>query len=490
MNRVRRCPAPSRHGFTAVAQADGIGSGWLGVSLLLVVLVSACARYTPQPLLPDASARRFQDRSLGGDGLRQHLETALGASLPAWPLHSWNLEALTHAAFFFHPDLDAARARWGIARAQVLTASARPYPGASVTPAYTTGTDDARSPWYAQFGFDLTLETANKREHRTMEAVQRAEAERSGVALTAWVVYAGLRDALTDFRHATADLTVLRDEESIRTEYVSLLDTQVGVGELARPVLDAARVDLQRTSLAVAAGLALVDDTRREVGRRIGIPASAIAAVPLDATFSEPLRVDTSFASTVVVTALLDRIEVRQLLAEYAAAEASLRLAIAQQVPDVGLGPVIRWAVDQQRWALGAGLSPLSRQRGPIAEATARREDTGARFYAQQTAVAAEAEAALARYQAAIAEFDRATELLTSVDARAADIQTLFDLRDIDAVALVGSRLEVVLARRAQLDARARVHRALGALENAVHRPLTFPGGLPRDLETPPTREP
>lgn len=461
---------------------------WIGIWVTILPLLSGCVRYVPQPLLPETAAERYRARSFNDDALRRHLDAALGPRLPAWPLQSWNLETLTHAAFYFHPDLDAARARWGVARAHVLTASMRPPAGLGVTPAYTADSD--RAPWYTQFGFDLTLETANKREYRTAEAVQRAEAERSGVAFTAWAIYAGLRNGLVGFQVATSDLAFLREEEGLRTEYVSLLDTQVSVGELARPIADAARVDLQRTQLAVAAGQARIDEARREIARRMGLPSSVIVDGQIDAALTEPVRIDPSFASGIVATALLDRIELRQMLAEYAGAEASLRLAVAQQVPDIGLGPVVRWAVDSQRWSLGTGLSPLSRQRGPIAEATARREETAARFYAQQAAVVADAEAALGMYQAALAEYDLATQLLGSVEVRVADVQTLFDLRDIDAVALTGSRLEVVLARRAQLDARARVHRALGALEDAMHRSLTVPGGLPPDLETAPSREP
>jgi len=472
--------------FMASRGRPGLAGG-CGVALLLVA--PACVRYVPQPLLPEKTAERFQGRSLDDEGLRRHLDAALGPRLPGWPLESWTLETLTHTAFYFHPDLDVARARWGLARARALTAGARPPSGASVTPAYTAGADD-RTPWFTQFGFDLTLETGNKREHRTTEAVQRAEVERSSVALTAWAIYAGLRDALTSFQVATSELQSLREEHGIRTEYVSLLDTQVNLGELARPVLDAARVDLQRTELAVADADATREEMGRAIAHRIGIPPSVIADGQIDAVLPEPVRIDPSFVSGIVATALLDRIELRQLLGEYAATEASLRLAVAQQVPDVGLGPVVRWAVDSQRWSLGTGFSPLSRQRGPIAEATARRDETAARFYAQQASVVAEAESALGTYQAALAPYDLAAQLLASVEARAADVQTLFDLRDIDAVALVGSRLEVVLARRAQLDALAQVHRALGALEDAVHRPLTLPGGLPRDLEIAPVREP
>lgn len=472
----------------AIQRMPGGKMRWLGMCLIVPVLSAACVRYVPQPLMPERVADRFQARSLDDEGLRRHLETALGPRLAAWPPSFWNLETLTHAAFYFHPDLDTARARWGVARAQVVTASGGPSPGLSITPAYTVGAD--RAPWYTQFGFDLTFETAGKRESRTEAAAQRAEAERGGVALTAWAIYGSVRDAIAGFQFATSTFALLREEEEIRVEYVSLLDTQVSVGELARPVLDGARVELQRTQLAVAGAQATIADARRDLARRTGVPSSAIVDRPIDAALSEPLRIEPSFASDIVAVALLDRIELRQMLAEYAAAEASLRLAVAQQVPDIGLGPVFRWAVDQQRWSLGAGLNPLSRQRGPIAEATARREETAARFYARQADVAANAEAALGTYQAAIAEYDRATLLLRSVETRAADIRTLFDLRDVDAVALVGSRLEVLLARRAQLDALSRVHRTLGTLEDAVHRSLTLPGGLPRDPETAPLREP
>lgn len=460
----------------------------LVLCVLLAAAAPGCVRYGARPLLPQETALRFRDRVLDADGLRRHLETALGAKVPGWPLESWTLETLTHAAFYFHPALDAARARWSVARAQVLTASGRPPAAAEVTPAYTAGAD--RSPWFSQFGFNLTLETAGKREYRTGEAVQRAEAERAGVALAAWSVYAGVRDAVLAFQTSSTEWASLGDEEDVRAEYVSLLDSLVTLGELARPILDAARLDLQRTQIAAARAEAAVEDARGEIARRIGVPASTITTVRIEAAPADAPRIEPSRMAEIVGAALLDRIELRQMLAEYAAVDAAVRLAVAQQVPDIGLAPVIRWAVDQQRWALGAGLNPLSRQRGPIAEAMARRDEAASRFYARQAEVAGDAEAALGRYQSAMAEYDRATQLLAGVEARAADIQMLFDLRDIDAVALAGARLEVVLARRARTEALSRAHRTLGTLEDAIHRPLTLPGGFPANLELPPMRDP
>lgn len=85
----------------------------------------------------------------------------------AWPLSELNLDTLTTVAFYFHPDLDAARARIATADAAIITASTKPNPTVSGSAGYT---DASPSPFVLRFGLDRPIETAGKRGYRTARA--------------------------------------------------------------------------------------------------------------------------------------------------------------------------------------------------------------------------------------------------------------------------------------------------------------------------------
>src|SRR5579859_507100 len=103
----------------------------------LVILVAGCPpvqKYRPAPIAPAAMASSLQARSLHDAGLKCFLQQDLGHELAAWPPQTWDLRALTFAAFYFNPTLDVARARVEASQAAIVTAGARPNPTLSITP--------------------------------------------------------------------------------------------------------------------------------------------------------------------------------------------------------------------------------------------------------------------------------------------------------------------------------------------------------------------
>src|SRR5438132_14271341 len=96
--------------------------------LALAALLAACVGYRERPLSPASTASAFQERSLSDPGLENFVRENLGRKISSWPPESWNLQLLTLTAFYFHPDLDVARAQLGVAKAAVRTARERPNP--------------------------------------------------------------------------------------------------------------------------------------------------------------------------------------------------------------------------------------------------------------------------------------------------------------------------------------------------------------------------
>ena len=125
---------------------------------------------------------------------------------------------LTLAAFYYHPDLDVARAKLSVADAAVITAGGRPNPGLSSSAQYNREVFVGTSPWALGWNFNLTFETAGKRGYRTGQAQYLSQAAHFNLAAAAWQVRSRLRAALFDNHAAQQNEAALRGQETAQVE--------------------------------------------------------------------------------------------------------------------------------------------------------------------------------------------------------------------------------------------------------------------------------
>jgi cobalt-zinc-cadmium efflux system outer membrane protein len=430
-------------------------------TVLLAASLAGCAKYHAHPLEPVASEEQFRARSLNDPGLRAFLNRA------NWPPDKLALNDLEAVAVYFSPDLDVARAQLRTAQAAIITAGAPPNPGLSTGGGYET---DPESHLLFNFFPSFTVVTAGKRRWRILEAEKTADAARVAVEETAWRVRSRVRAAWLDYVFALRSLDVLRRESSLRSEVVEMLDKRVAAGETARPEADVARSALIAVHVAARAAEAQVNEAGAALAAAAGLaelPAIDTQALP-PAPQSPPL-------AEVQKAGLLNRADVRRGLLEYAAADAALHLEIANQYPDLQYSPGYSYNEGFHQFTLGSSFNVplLNRNRGPIAEAEAKRSEAEARFKALQTQAIGEMQVALAGYRGAQSELATAEDTYVRLEnVREVDMQRAVRLGDQDRLALAGVRLDGVAAARARLDALHRLETALGALENALQHSL------------------
>src|SRR4051794_14590459 len=99
------------------SRSKGCALGTLG----LVLLWAGCARFQSQSLSSPNRADLFEARSLTNDALRAFFQT--NGLAGEWPRTAWDIRALTLTAFYYHPELDVARAKWAVATAGKITAA-------------------------------------------------------------------------------------------------------------------------------------------------------------------------------------------------------------------------------------------------------------------------------------------------------------------------------------------------------------------------------
>jgi outer membrane protein, heavy metal efflux system len=439
-------------------------------------MLAGCAatRYHAAPIVPAETASRLESRSLSEPGLQEFLNANLGHEPGAWPLKNWDLESLTLAAFYFNPAMEIARTQADVAQAAVITAGARPNPTLSLAPGVP-------SPYLFDLSFAMPIQTAGKRGYRMLQAKDLSEAAQFNLANTAWRVDRAVRTALLNYLIAVRTENQLRSQERILSDRVQLLEKRLAVGEISRPEVDLARIDLANTHLAVLRDASEIPQTLAALAAAIGVPLSALEGLEYSwPGFESPPSPESLASEGTQREAVLNRLDVRQALATYAAAEAGLQLEIAKQYPDIQIGPGYTYEEGNSFFTIGLSvmLPIFNRNQGPIAEAEARRKEAAVNFLAAQARVIAETEAASASYSGAWKELAQTKAFLKLYGDRVRSAENAFRAGESGPLPLNSELLQSALAGGAELAALSRTQTALGNLENAIQRPLE-PADIP-----------
>jgi outer membrane protein TolC len=444
-------------------------------------LATGCSGLDSAPLDPVRSEAEFRVRRLDDPGLLGWLE-ANRVSAPS----RWTLETLTLAAFYFHPELDVARARLLAARGAATTAAALPNPVLhgdleKVMSALPAGA----SPWVYGAGLEMPLDFLWKRGYRIAETRAQIDVARLELGETAWAVRHRLRAALLDDLLIRRSLDLRREDLDLRSELVAAAVRLLASGETSRLELDRARGDQAAARVAFEDVKGRAASTRATLASAVGVPVRALEGVAIDWPGLETLPQEAALPlADLQQASLLNRLDVRRELAAYAAAEAALGLELAKRYPDVTLGPGYLYDQGDRKFTIGLSISlPIFNQNGgPIAEAEARRQEAAARFLAVQARAIGDLEQAIASYRGArnqLAALDLASAAVTR---RLDGVRRALELGEADRVSLLGVQAERTLVESGRIEALRRSQEALGALEDALQRPL---GGSGRAFEAP-----
>lgn len=435
------------------------------------VILTGCAarRYQPAPIIPTETASTLATRSLSDPGLHTFEERNLGHTVTPWPQATWDLATLSLAALYFNPSLEAARARVSEAQAAIVTAGARPNPSLGVAPGIP-------SPYLFNLDFAVPIETAGKRGHRIQAARSLDQAARFDLADSAWKIRSAVRLALLNYLLASRNLHLLHSEEQIRGDQVNILEQRFLVGEIPRPEVDLARIELSKTHLAINSAEGQVGEAKAALAASIGVPVADLQGLDFKwPDLDSPPSAESLSPAEIQRDAVLNRLDVRRSLAQYAAAEADLQLEISKQYPDLQIGPGYTYEERNSFFVIGFSttLPLLNRSQGPIAEAEARRKEAAAAFLEKQALVIAGGERTLALYTAALKELAEADQFLRKLqDSQLRMTQQAVRLGEEDRLSLNGVQIQSSVLARVRLDALARAQSALGELEDAVQRPL------------------
>jgi outer membrane protein, heavy metal efflux system len=474
---VSRCATASRR-FNDLTIQPFNRSAFLAFCIAaMAIWASGCAHFNPRPLSAAVNADQLESRSLTNADLQAFVSENLHHPAPSI---TWDLDALTWAAFYYHPSLELARAQLLVAQGGEVTAGQRPNPVLTVSPQYDT-TTLTPSPWVVTASLDVPLETAGKRGHRRARAANLAEAARLNISAIAYKIRSDVRAALVDLLAAEARNQLIQRQLSIQQDLVQRMEQQFRAGAISGAEALPMRLALERARLDAADAQRLAADARSRLAEALGLPLRALADVSLQFDLNDPLpNVQSLLASEIRREALLSRPDILGALADYRASESALRLELAKQYPDVHLQPGYEFDQGDNKWGLGfvVELPVLNQNQGPIAEARARRQESAAKFNALQATVLAEVDRAVAQFRASQTNSALLRSLAETANQRERSAEEQLRAGAIDQTEVLNARLEAVSARLIQLDGQQKLQQAVGALENAVQRPLDLPRSM------------
>lgn len=442
----------------------------------LICALCACSTYKSAPLRPDEAAHQFGGRTLSDVQLCAYLRTNSGPGPFACPPAEWNLANLTLAGFFYSPDLAVAEAQLKVTQAAIITAGQRPNPSFGIGTAYAATAVPNFAPWaLGAASMNFPVETAGKRGYRVAQAEQLADAAAMGVGEAAWQVRSAVRTALLNHLIAQRECDLARAYQVTSERIAQLLQERVDDGAASAPELNLALANQAGAQLKAAQAQSSVPESLNALATALGVPVDALQ----DARFEWPELEHPPDASSLTPAhvrqlALLDRLDLRRTLAQYAAADEALKLEIARQYPDINLAGGYSWEVNENIFELlpVVTLPVMNQNQGPIAEARAKRAQIAAQFVALQDGIIGQANGALTRYRGALAALGQASRSAAFSEERLAGMRRAADVGDIDALTLATAQLQTVVAEESKLSALAIAQTALGSLEGAVQRPL------------------
>ena len=255
-------------------------------TILIACLLTGCAHFESKPLAPEKFAAQLDARRLDDAGLKKFAEQNSGGERKNWPPAKWNLNSLTLAAFYFHPDLAVARAQWRVAEAGIKTAGGRPNPTVTAGPGYNFSAAAGINPWMPFGSVDLPIETAGKRGKRIAEAEKISEAARWNYVSTAWQIRSGVRAALLDFSAAQKRAKLLQKQFATQNEISRRLSQRLDAGAIARSELVPAQMALNKTQLELSTAQSKLADARSRLAQALGLPLAALDGIQFETDFS------------------------------------------------------------------------------------------------------------------------------------------------------------------------------------------------------------
>ena len=449
---------------------------------MICLIFAGCATYQAKPLKPAAFETQFYARSLMNVNLKKFIARQPIKLHPGFP-QVQNLSTLVAAGWYYSPALRVQLAQLDVDAANMITASQSPNPTVALSPTYATNVAPGINPWILGFNFTIPIETAGRREDRMAQAKALTQAGRYDLGQIAWNVRQAVRQALIHYSFAHRQVRLLRQQAHNTAMILSLIQSRFQAGGISRPVYTAAEIQAHQAVLALVAAQGQVRQSRIQLAAAISLPARALRNVKF--TYSQLMTtppVRKLNMKQLSRAALLNRMDIQSLLAQYQAAEAALKLQIARQYPNIDIGPGYKFNQGANEFTLGFAMAlPIFNQnQGAIAAANAQRLVIAAELEQKQTTVITQIRSVLSYYRSALRQLRTADAIEIQARTQLRATRSAFKAGAQSRLALSEAQLTLNTFAQAALQARISAVVALENLEDILEAPLGDAPKMPK----------
>lgn len=372
------------------------------------------------------------------------------------------------------PDVRSALAELAVARATAEIAT--PLPNPSIEFGAEFGLDgNTPSERTVPFGgLGVTIPLGDRRAcNDAVAAAELALAETAArcAMRTAWLE---LRAAFAETALGSRRADALQAAEAAATTAVQLGDRLVEAGGAATDRVAALELELANTIAERLAFEAHLTEQRRDLAIRTATSLQEWHHLTTPAAFEMTELPD---ATGLRAALIAHHTELRELRRRYEVAEAELHLAVAEQYPDLQIGPSVGGEVGETRTVLGLTLGielPIfDRNQRAIATARARRQAVREQYELAAHRALTELEAATRQLELAVRRLELHEQRIVPAAERALQLATrAIEAGSGDLLALLQSAQAARAAQLQFLDAERDLIRAWNALELATGTPL------------------
>ena len=393
---------------------------------------------------------------------------------------------LVRRALASNGELAAVRIELERARARVRQAGLRPNPTLDFE--QTTGRfTGAPGESEISIGVALPLELGGKRRRRIELAQAELEAVESEIADRERRLTNEVRVLFVEALAAIRELGTLEELNRLDLQTTRFVQARVNEGETAPIELNQLRVEVDRLRSRRALIEGRLQATLLRLKSLTGIPASDLLRVREDIA-SPSLPTPPVSVETAIEIALRTRPDLRLARLNEEVAQAGLRLARAQGVPDVT--PFTKYSYGRSifddtpvgvirdrdkllTFGVSVGIPIFNRNQGGKAEAAAAITQAERRREFLEAVVRSEVQSAYARYEAAraaVTTFEQG--VIPNSTANVRTIRAAYEIGAFSITDLLSEQRRLVDAQREFTEALAERYRALADLQAAMGTPI------------------
>jgi len=437
----------------------------------VLVLFSGCTAYHSLELNPADTQREFERRTLTDPRVRHRIQTLLPANQDEL---GWSTVQLLIAANEFNPTLAEAREHLGETAAGLTTARAIPNPSVSLGSEYDLQQSGEPS-WLYSISTSFLLDTSLARKIRLHAAQAGVRSARLDFAESIWNVRRDIHAALVSILLEERRVALLNAAEQANDQFAQAIDARVHEGEAAPSERLQARLELTRSRVALADANQKLSEAKAKLATAVGVPVGALDGQPLTLIeLDAPENVDEARIDTLRAHAALARIDLERAIVDYDTRELELQEQVRLQYPQLSLGPGYTWdhGIPKATFGISFTAPIFNRNRGPIAEAAARRAGAVQHVMTVQQHAVQEIDTARTAYHEQIKALILARTQSKAAQDVVEQLQRAVSLGAEDKPTLLAARIAANADMLAELDALERVHIARGQLEDALRTPL------------------